>query len=63
MKSRQLTNKKIIDTLTKKSFIEILPLCPECVLDVIDLVLEVFASAHFDIFQVEDNTYCLRISV
>lgn len=63
MKEKVLTDKKILDTLTKKSFIEIEPICNECALRVIDLVLEVFTSVHLDLFQIEDNIYCLRISV
>lgn len=63
MKEKVLTDQKILDTLTKKSFIEIEPICDECALRIIGLVYEVFTSAHFDMFQIEDNIYCLRISV
>lgn len=63
MKEKKLTDKKILDTLAKKSFIEIEPICDECALNVIDLVMEVFTSVHVDLFQIEDNIYCLRISV
>lgn len=63
MKEKILTDKKILETLEKKSFIEIEPICNECALRVIDLVLEVFTSVHVDLFQIEDNIYCLRISV
>lgn len=63
MKEKVLTDKKILDTLAKKSFIEIEPICDECALRVIDLAIEVFTSVHVDLFQIEDNIYCLRISV
>lgn len=63
MKEKILTNKKILNTLEKRSFIEIEPICNECALEVINLVLEVFTSVHFDLFQIEDSLYCLRISV
>lgn len=63
MKEKKLSNKKIIDTLVKKSFLEIAPICDECICRVMLIVLEVFTSAHFDVFQIEDNLYCLRISV
>ena len=63
MKEKKLSDKKIIDTLAKKSFIEIVPICNECALRVIDLVLNVYVNAHFHIFQVEDEIYCLRINV
>lgn len=39
MKEKKLSDKKIIDTLAKKSFIEIVPICNECALRIIDLVL------------------------
>ena len=63
MKEKVLTDKNILSTLEKRSFIEIEPICNECVLNVINLVLEVFTSVHIDLFQIEDNIYCLRISV
>ncbi len=63
MKERKLSDKKIINELTKKSFIEIAPICNECVLEVINLVMEIFTDVHCNIFQVEDEIYCLRISV
>ena len=63
MKEKILTDKKILDTLANKSFIEIEPVCSECAVRIISLVFEVFTSAHFDMFQIEDNIYCLRISV
>ena len=58
-----MTEKKILSTLEKRSFIEIEPICNDCALEVINLVLEVFTSAHFDMYQIEDSLYCLRISV
>lgn len=63
MKEKVLTDKNILTTLEKRSFIEIEPICNECALNVINLVLEVFTSVHIDLFQIEDNIYCLRISV
>ena len=63
MKEKKLTDKRIIDTLIKKSFIEIQPICAECATDIIYMVLQVFTSIHVAMFQVEDNIYCLRISV
>lgn len=63
MKERKLSDKRIIDTLAKKSFIELVPICDECALRIIDLVFNVFTDVHFHLFQVEDNIYCLRINV
>jgi aspartate oxidase len=63
MKEKKITIKKIIDTLIKKSFIEIVPICDECAAEIIGEVIPVFGAAHFDIFQVEDGIYCLRINV
>lgn len=63
MKEKRLSEKKILDTLVNKSFIEISPICDECASDTMFLVINVFPSAHFDIFQIEDNIYTLRISV
>lgn len=63
MKEKKLTDKKIINTLTDKSFIEIVPICAECATDIIYMITEVFTSIHVDMFQVEDNIFCLRISV
>ena len=63
MKEKKLTDKRIIDTLIKKSFIEIQPICGECATDIIYMILQVFTSIHVALFQIEDNIYCLRISV
>ena len=63
MKEKKLAINKILNTLTKKSFIEIEPLCGDCVGEMVNLVLEVFTTAHFDVFQIEDELYVLRISV
>ena len=63
MKENKLSDKKILNTLTKKSFIEIEPICDECASDIMLMVVNVFPSSHFDMFQIEDNIYCLRISV
>lgn len=63
MKENKLSDKKIINTLIKKSFIEIEPICDECATDIIYIVLQVFTSVHVALFQIEDNLYCLRISV
>lgn len=64
MKEKKLTDKKIIDTLIKKSFIEIEPICAECATDIIYMLTEVFTSIHVDMFQITDNNiFCLRISL
>lgn len=63
MKEKKLSMKKILQTLVNKSFIEIEPICDECICDVVYNVADVFTSAHFDMFQIEDHLYCLRISV
>lgn len=63
MKEKKMRIEKILDTLTNRSFIEIEPLCNECVSDIVYCVIDVFPSAHFDTFQIEDGIYCLRISV
>ena len=62
-KEKKMRIEKILDTLAKKSFIEIEPICNECISDVVYCVVDVFPSAHFDTFQIEDGLYCLRISV
>ena len=63
MKENNIQVKKILQTLAKKSFIELQPICDECVCEIIYNVIDVFTSAHFDVFQIEDHLYCLRISV
>lgn len=63
MKEKRYSTEKILNTLAKKSFIEIEPICDECISDLILILLDVFTNVHFDIFQIEDNLYCLRISV
>lgn len=63
MKEKKLAINKILNTLTKKSFIEIEPLCADCTGEIVKLVVDVFTTAHFDVFQIEDELYCLRISV
>lgn len=63
MKEKKISEKRILDTLMKKSFIEIQPICDECASDLMLLVVNVFPSAHFDMHQIEDNIYCLRINV
>ena len=63
MKEKKVNDKRIIDTLIKKSFIEIQPVCAECATDIIYMILQVFTSIHVALFQIEDNMYCLRISV
>ena len=62
-KEKKMRIEKILDTLEERSFIEIEPLCNECVSDIVYYVIEVFPSAHFDTFQIEDELYCLRINV
>lgn len=63
MKEKRLSIKRILDTLSKKSFIEINPICSDCIGEIIPLILDVFCNVHFDVFQVEDQLYVLRISV
>lgn len=63
MNEKKITIKKITNTLIKKSFIEIVPICDECAAEIIEEVIPMFGSAHFDVFQVEDSIYCLRINV
>lgn len=63
MKEKLLTPNKIIETLEKRSFMEINPMCADCISDLIPYILDVFCNVHIDIFQVEDDLYVLRISV
>ena len=62
MKENTLSDKKIITTLEKRGFIEICPICDECSARVLMLVLQYFTHLHFDISQIEDNLYCMRVS-
>ena len=63
MKEKILTPSKIVNVLEKRSFIEINPICADCIGNLVPIILDVFCNAHFDIFQVEGNLYVLRISV
>ncbi len=63
MKEKTISDKKIIDTLIKKGFIEITPICDECCGRLVTELLHIFGSANFNVVQVEDNIYSIRISV
>lgn len=63
MKEKKLSNKTIVNTLNKRGFIEIYPICDECAMKIIMLVIQNFSSPHIDVFTIEDEIYCLRISV
>ena len=63
MKEKKISNQKIINTLIKTGFIEIAPICDECCGDLVTEILHIFGSANFNVIQVEDNIYSLRISV
>lgn len=63
MKENKLSDKKILHTLERKGFIEIMPICDECSTYIFNLVINHFTSAHINIEQVEDNIYMMRIAV
>lgn len=63
MKEYKFSDKNIIKTLDKKGFIEICPICHECALVIMELVFNNFPSVNFNIMQVEDETFMLKINV
>ena len=63
MKEKLLSDKKIISTLEKKSFIEIKPICSECACDVMFTVMNNFIECNFDLDRVDNELFRLRINV
>lgn len=64
MKVKQIQNKKIIETLDKKGFIEINPICIDCICNTIRLVEGFYMKSTFHIEHLENpELYILRIIV
>lgn len=63
MKEKKITNKTIINKLAKQNYIELCPICDECIADLVPLILQYFGSVNFNITIVEDNLYSLKISL
>lgn len=63
MKESKCREKNIIKTLDEKGFIEICPICHECTLGIMELVFNNFPSVNFNIMQVEDEIFMLKINV
>ena len=63
MEEKKLVINKILNTLSKKSFIEIQPICADCAGEIVKIVLDAFNTSHFDVYQIGDELYCLRISI
>lgn len=55
--------KDIIKKLDKKGFVELQPLCNECVGDIITELLTIYPAMKVTIDAIEDEIYCLRIFI
>lgn len=60
---KKISTKQLIKDLNKRYYVEVTPICDECIANLVPVVLDYFPSCNFNITQIEDKLYSLKISI